>query len=117
MKLVSLMYHVFIYVCHLEKLKETIEEKKKEQEVCNTKIKDLEANLADAKGYRDRQLKEAKEHMQKMKEKSEKSRKEWEKHEKVDKLNYLLTNSILLLLKFLLKLFGILGCGNTSLGS
>lgn len=51
--------------------------------LCNTKIKEYEANLADAKGYRDRQLKEAKDHMQKMKEKSEKSRKEWEKHEKV----------------------------------
>lgn len=50
---------------------------------CNTKIKEIEANLSDAKGYRDRQLKEAKVHMEKMKAKSEKSRKEWEKREKV----------------------------------
>lgn len=61
----------------------TIKEKKEEQVACNTKIKDLEANLADAKGYRDRQLKEAKDNMQKMKAKADKSRKEWEKHEKV----------------------------------
>lgn len=61
----------------------TIVEKKKEQETCKTKIKDFEANLADAKGYRDRQLKEAKENMEKLKTKSEKSRKEWEKREKV----------------------------------
>lgn len=64
-------------------MKATIKEKKEEQIVCKTKIKDIEANLADAKGYRDRQLKEAKDHMQKMKEKSDKSRKEWEKREKV----------------------------------
>lgn len=83
---------MFIHACHLEKLKETIEEKRKVQGVCNTKIKDLEANLADAKGYRDRQLKEAKDHMQKMKDKSEKSRKEWEKHEKVYKLDYWIIN-------------------------
>lgn len=68
---------------HLETLKATIVEKKEEEIACNAKIKDFEANLADAKGYRDRQLKEAKENMQKMKEKSEKSRKEWDKHEKV----------------------------------
>lgn len=54
---------------------------------CNTKIKELEANLADAKGYRDRQLKEAKDNMQKMQTQSEKSRKEWEKREKVSILD------------------------------
>lgn len=64
-------------------MKATIVEKKEEQVACQAKIKDLEANLSDAKGYRDRQLKEAKDHMQKMKLQSEKSRKEWEKHEKV----------------------------------
>lgn len=67
----------------LEQLKTTIVEKKEEQKVCTTKIKELEANLADAKGYRDRQLKEAEDNMKQMKAKSEKSRKEWEKHEKV----------------------------------
>lgn len=66
-----------------ETLKATIIEKKEEEVTCKAKIKDIEANLADAKGYRDRQLKEAKDNMQKMKEKSEKSRKEWEKREKV----------------------------------
>lgn len=65
-----------------ETLKQTIQEKKAEQVECNAKIADIQANLADAKGYRDRQLKEAKEHMEKMKAKSEKSRKEWEKREK-----------------------------------
>lgn len=67
----------------LESLKAIIAEKKEEQVTCKEKIKDIETNLADAKGYRDRQLKEAKDNMQKMKEKSEKSRKEWEKREKV----------------------------------
>lgn len=71
------------FFCYLETLKTTIKEKKEEQVTCNAKIKELEANLADAKGYRDRQLKEAKDHMQKMKDKADKSRKEWEKHEKV----------------------------------
>lgn len=70
-------------IFHTETLKATIQEKKEEQVTCNTKIKELEANLADAKGYRDRQLKEAKDHMQKMQTKSDKSRKEWEKREKV----------------------------------
>lgn len=50
---------------------------------CNAKIKDLNANLQDAQGYRDRQLKEAKDNMEKMKAKAVKSKKEWEKHEKV----------------------------------
>lgn len=63
-------------------MKATILEKKEEQVVYNGKIADIQANLADAKGYRDRQLKEAKEHMEKMKTKSEKSHKEWEKREK-----------------------------------
>lgn len=66
-----------------ESLKATIAEKKEEQVTCKAKIKDIETNLADAKGYRDRQLKEAKDNMQKMKQKSEKSRKEWEQREKV----------------------------------
>lgn len=77
------MVLVFVYLVLSETLKATIAEKKEEQVACNTKIKDIEANLADAKGYRDRQLKEAKEHMSKMKTKSEKSRKEWENREKV----------------------------------
>lgn len=64
-------------------MKATIKEKKEEQVACNAKIKELETNLSDAKGYRDRQLKEAKDNMQKAKEKADKSRKEWEKHEKV----------------------------------
>lgn len=64
-------------------MKATIAEKKEEEKACNIKIKDIELNLADAKGYRDRQLKEAKDNMQKMKEKSEKSRKEWEKRQEV----------------------------------
>lgn len=67
----------------IETLKATIAEKKEEEKACNIKIKDIELNLADAKGYRDRQLKEAKDNMQKMKEKSEKSRKEWEKRQEV----------------------------------
>lgn len=66
-------------------MKATIVEKKEEQKECNTKIKDLEANLADAKGYRERQLKEAKANMEKLKGKADKSRKEWEKREKVCK--------------------------------
>lgn len=73
----------FNFIPSIESLKATIAEKKQEQIVCNTKIKDIETNLADAKGYRDRQLKEAKDNMQKMKEKSEKSRKEWQKREQV----------------------------------
>lgn len=72
--------------CLLETLKATIAEKKEEQTVCNAKIKDIEANLKDAKGYRDRQLKEAKDNMQKMKEKSDKSKKEWQKREQVWRL-------------------------------
>lgn len=70
-------------IFRLETLKATIKEKKEEQVVFNAKIKELEANLKDSKGYRERQLKEAKDHMQKMKEKSDKSRKDWEKREKV----------------------------------
>lgn len=62
-------------------MQETIENAKEEQKTCSAKIKDLEANLADAKGYRERQLKEAKDNMQKFKTKSDKSRNEWQKRE------------------------------------
>lgn len=64
-------------------LQETIENAKKEQETCKTKIKEYEANLADAKGYRDRQLKEAKDNMQKLDAKAKKSKNEWQQREKV----------------------------------
>lgn len=65
-------------------MQETIEKGKDEQKVCTAKIKELEANLLDSKGYRERQLKEAKDNMQRLKSKSEKSKKEWKKHEQVD---------------------------------
>lgn len=64
-----------------ETLKTTIAEKKEEQVTFRAKIKDYEHNLADSKGYRERQLKEAKENMAKTKAQSDKSRKEWDKHE------------------------------------
>lgn len=51
--------------------------------MCSEKIKELEANLKDSKGYRERQLKEANDNMQKLKLKSEKSKKEWQKREQV----------------------------------
>lgn len=41
----------------------------------------MQVNLTDAKGYRERQLKEAKDNMQRTKEKSDQSRKNWKKHE------------------------------------
>lgn len=44
--------------------------------------------MADAKGYRERQLKEAKDNMQKTKTKSEKSKKEWEAREQVNKIRF-----------------------------
>lgn len=62
---------------------ETIKTEKEKQKVCTEKIKEMEANLKDASGYRERQLKEAKDNMQKLKSKSEKSKKEWKKHEQV----------------------------------
>lgn len=74
-------------------LNETIEKGKEEQRVCTEKLKEMEANLKDAKGYRERQLKEAKDTMQKLKSKSEKSKKEWKKHEQVH-LNRFFTDSI-----------------------
>lgn len=64
-------------------MQETIEKGKEEQKVCTEKIKEMEANLKDAKGYRERQLNEAKYNMQRLKSKSEKSKKEWKKHEQV----------------------------------
>lgn len=67
----------------IENLKEIIEKSKEEQIELSRKIKDIEANLADAKGYRERQLKEAKENMQRLKTKSDKSRKEWQQREQV----------------------------------
>lgn len=49
--------------------------------------------MTDAKGYRERQLKEAKDNMQKTKTKSEKSKKEWEAREQVNKILNLMENS------------------------
>lgn len=69
-------------ILHTETLKATIVEKNAEQETFRAKIKEYEHNLADSKGYRERQLKEAKDNMTKTKALSDKSRKEWDKHEK-----------------------------------
>lgn len=78
----SLFKRFSLFSLPTETLKATIVEKKAEQETFRAKIKEYEHNLADSKGYRERQLKEAKDNMAKTKAMSEKSRKEWDKHEK-----------------------------------
>lgn len=64
-----------------ENLKEKIATAKEEQQAATTKIEQLESNLADAKGYRERQLKAAKDNMNKLKAASEKSTENWKKRE------------------------------------
>lgn len=64
-----------------ENLKEKIVQAKEVQQKASAKIKEVEANLADAKGYRDRQLKEAQDDMKKFKKASEESHKNWKKRE------------------------------------
>lgn len=65
----------------IETLQATIVKTKEEQVTFREKIKDYEHNLADSKGYRERQLKDAKDNMAKTKSQSDKSSKEWNKHE------------------------------------
>lgn len=72
---------LYNFVCFTEKLKEKIATAKEEQKTATAKIGLLEANLSDAKGYRERQLKEAKENMNKLKTKSEKSEQNWKRRE------------------------------------
>lgn len=65
----------------IESLKQTIVESRQIQKTNQEKIKSIEAKLGDAKGYRDRELKEAQDNMKKMKQKSDASTKNWKKHE------------------------------------
>lgn len=65
----------------LAELTERIAAAKEAQKQASEKIKEVQANLADAKGYRERQLKSAEADVKRLKKKSEDSRKEWKKHE------------------------------------
>lgn len=62
-------------------MQEKIATAKEEQKTATAKITEVEAHLSDAKGYRERQLKEAKDNMNKAKAKSEKSQQNWKKRE------------------------------------
>ncbi|KAJ8984302.1 hypothetical protein NQ317_012272 [Molorchus minor] len=72
----------------INNLKTEIDELREKVKVCremenksNQKAKDLEIKMKDAKGYRERQLKEAEADMKSLKQKADKSRKEWKQRE------------------------------------
>lgn len=62
-------------------LKERIDTAREEHKRATDKIKEVQANLTDAKGYRERQLKGAEADVKRLKKKSEDSHKEWQKYE------------------------------------
>lgn len=65
----------------IDELQQTIKTCKENETKWNQKAKDLQNKMNDAKGYRDKKLKEAEAEMKAMKQKSEKSRKEWKQRE------------------------------------
>uniref|UniRef100_A0A1B0C4Z1 RecF/RecN/SMC N-terminal domain-containing protein n=1 Tax=Glossina palpalis gambiensis TaxID=67801 RepID=A0A1B0C4Z1_9MUSC len=66
---------------HIKTLEDDLLKAQNNQKLSQTKIKDIESKLADAKGYRERELKKAGEAMKAAKQKAEKSRNNWKKHE------------------------------------
>ncbi|KAL9913047.1 structural maintenance of chromosomes 2 [Glossina fuscipes fuscipes] len=66
---------------HIKSLEDDLLKAQNIQKLSQTKIKDIESKLADAKGYRERELKKAAEAMKAAKQKAEKSRNNWKKHE------------------------------------
>uniref|UniRef100_A0A1A9ZV46 SMC hinge domain-containing protein n=1 Tax=Glossina pallidipes TaxID=7398 RepID=A0A1A9ZV46_GLOPL len=66
---------------HIKSLEDDLLKAQNIQKLSQTKIKDIESKLADAKGYRERELKKAAEAMQAAKQRAEKSRNNWKKHE------------------------------------
>lgn len=86
----------------IESLKEASAKAKQDMQTATAKVDEIQANLADAVGYRDRQLKEAKENMNRLKQKSDQSQKNWKKHEQeaetlkleIEELKKTLENSV-----------------------
>lgn len=74
-------FYFVLFFYFAANLNEKIVAAKEVQQQSNAKIKDIQANLADAEGYRERQLKEATDNMNRLKKQSEKSQKEWKKRE------------------------------------
>lgn len=75
------MYHHINIVNFLDELQDKLQTCKEAETKWNLKAKDLEVKMKDAKGYRDKKLKEAEEEMKVMKKQYEKSRNEWKKRE------------------------------------
>lgn len=65
----------------VETLEQGLISAREQQKAANAKVKDIEAKLADAKGYRERELKAASDAMKVAKKKSEESRTNWTKRE------------------------------------
>ncbi|XP_055917381.1 structural maintenance of chromosomes protein 2 [Eupeodes corollae] len=65
----------------IDMLKENLLKAVEIRKVSSAKVKDIEEKLADAKGFRERELKKAAEEMKAAKIKSEQSRNNWKKHE------------------------------------
>lgn len=65
----------------IETLEGDLVKARETQKTSRNKIKDIEAKLADAKGFRERELKSAAEAMKEAKKKSEESRNNWKKRE------------------------------------
>ena len=67
----------------IETMNACIVESKEIQTTSKRKIRDIEDKLKDAKGYRERELKEAMEAVKEAKKKSEQSQKKWKTREQV----------------------------------
>ncbi|XP_013100606.2 structural maintenance of chromosomes protein 2 [Stomoxys calcitrans] len=65
----------------IKSLEEDLIQARETQKTSKAKAKDIEAKLADAKGFRERELKAATEDMKKAKIQAEKSSNNWKKHE------------------------------------
>lgn len=66
---------------HAETLNATIVTARETEQKAHAKVDDITAKLADAKGYKERELKAATEDMKEKKKLSELSQKNWKKHE------------------------------------
>ncbi|EDW85861.1 uncharacterized protein Dwil_GK23290 [Drosophila willistoni] len=62
-------------------LEQQISESREKQKTSQIKVKDIESKLADAKGYRERELKSATTEMKAAKQRADKSRTNWKKRE------------------------------------